>query len=245
LGFLDGIKIGTAKLTKKAAEQIKGGSKDDAPTEPEEVAVEGEGLPAAIADEGPSRAVRGVMSTTASWLLKASKKTMDVLVSRYEPVLSVDSILEPEDIEFVMKASADKKKVRAVAVMWLATNSLETLGAAKTKRDQLIEKKTLQADDERLTLVFGALEAIADGDTSAAETAVGKLIETDPEFNHPVVARFMIEQLRGRPASVAELAAWCEKAVYYFPLDPTILAAASEVISDGQPVFGQLQKIAR
>ena len=245
MGFFDDIKKRASNLTQKAEEPLEGSSETQQPpleTEPEVVQLtEADGT----AGEGPSRAVRGVMSTTASWLLRASKKTMDLLVSRYEPQMSVDSILEPEDINLLLEASAEQKKVNAVALIWLASNSLETLETAKEKCDELLEQGELDSEGERVELVLAALEAIKSGQVDAAKSAIGQIEDSDSEFNHPVISRFMVEQLQVGGGVGPDLAEWCEKALFYHPLDRAILTAAEQALPEGGSIFRQMLGISR
>lgn len=208
--------------------------------------------------EGLSGVKRALVSRTASSMLAASKKTADLLISRYRPTLMLDAILDPEDILRLIEDRGKYGQIPTIHLVVLGTNTFETLPVAREIRKNELPSLVPVFDDpssveagqpfgddspqrlaisklvtrESLTIVDLILECLAAIEldrVSEALTIVDKLIASDETFNHPLIARFMAIRLDQSDAHTQQALFWCRRALAYWPLDHGLLEMASRL----------------
>lgn len=209
-------------------------------------------------DEAPSGLMKSAMARAADTVLSASKKTIDLIISRYRPTLEVDAILSPGHIEQFLAQPSEEVQLDGMVLVQLASNTLATLPLAQEKFQALSAESSRQlelsqaaveaADEEDQakkkeeleearaahegTFGEGALQrrllftlSLIERGEEEAHQLCEQLLEEEPELKHPVLCRFMA--LREGTSAL-----WCERALWYHPLDSALLEVAEKAQPD-------------
>ncbi len=226
---------------------------------PPQGATSTEDADAPTVDEAPSGLMKSAMARAADTVLSASKKTIDLIISRYRPTLEVDAILSPGHIEQFLAQPSQEVQLDGMVLVQLASNTLATLSLAQEKfqalsaessrqlelslaaveaadeEDQAKKKEELEEARAAHERTFGegalqrsllfALSLIERGDEEEAHQLCEQLLKEEPEFKHPVLCRFMA--LREGTSAL-----WCERALWYHPLDSALLEVAEKAQPD-------------
>ena len=189
---------------------------------------------------------RAVVTHAASAMLAASRKTADLIISRYRPQLMLDAILDPSDIRRLIEDRDKYVKVPAFQLVVLATHSFETLPLARSLRltefadDDSQSVGPMSNDGEQvdgfdscnldfLDRLLRCVTDIESGNTDQVNDSVNEILKIYDEFNHPLIARFMSEKLDQENSDPDLALFWCRRALVYWPLDQRLLEMVSRM----------------
>ena len=196
---------------------------------------EADGEPEIEAGGRPGTVMQKALSAAASALLAGSKRAADLVVSRCRPALMLDAMLSPDAIRSLTETRDRHTNIAIQDLTQLCTNTLETFELATKLRAEVKEPKNGKPPKlERLDRVIDAIQAVAEGRKEEAAELASALFEDDDGFNHPVLARFMLERAQSAGAEQEQLMQWCDRTLYFWPLDQELLGFAIELTSGKQ-----------
>ena len=213
-------------------------------------------------ETGPPQGTRKALGVAAEVILRQGKHVLDmaVRVTAHQALdLSWDAILDPGDIRRVLLAVGDSLAYPRSQLVLMASNTMETLPLAREIRKRFIDELDgevcpptpgseawkLAAPESPLNHLLTILSKIESGHLEEAERMILAAVESDPSFNHPVIADFMCSRLLDRDEGTEKLRQWLRSALHFRPLDLRMIELLIAIEDpQTQELLAQLKSVA-